>query len=60
MHEAVDYGLTAAMTVLNESGSINVDPDFEEFNPPTNLDFRLKSGSPARGAGLGGADMGAY
>jgi hypothetical protein len=39
-----------------DAHSLNVDPLF--VNPPS--DFHLQSSSPARGAGEGGVDMGAY
>ena len=60
IHEAINYGPSAALTFLNEQNSIQQDPMFEEVNDPNQLDLRLKNGSPALGAGVGGEDLGAY
>lgn len=50
----VSYTLTSYPEFANQNGNISSDPIFD----PINNDYSLEPGSPAKGSGLCGADMG--
>jgi hypothetical protein len=54
------YTLSAAGLTSFRAGSVFGDHDVWAQNPLLNADGTLQSGSPAIGAGTGGADIGAY